>query len=203
MLCTLICLAFAQAPSVPDSNAVSGEGGGVGVQGRQLAAKVNQMRHSYGLPDLEYDTSLAYIALMQSRSQATCRAVSHYDCTDERSGSFFDRMHTYCPSATSAAENVGSCTRAGSWAEMFDLWNTSKPHHRSMVSPSYTSIGVAHWCNNPAKTNNAVCYWTAVFVSPTGSCTGPVVASGACSPPLSALFAVILLLLPLAYGNEP
>jgi len=202
MLYTLMLCLASLSPRAPTATLEGVDSRGE-VPGRQLAAKVNRMRLSQGLQELEYDTTLAYIAMEHSQNQATCEAVSHYDCTDDDQGSsFFDRMRAYCPSARFAAENVGACSQAGRWTEMFDLWNASKPHHLNMVSQWYTSIGVARWCIEPAETQHqhALCYWTAVFVAPPGSCTAPVFASSAC-PPLSTALSVILLLLPLVFGR--
>jgi uncharacterized protein YkwD len=105
------------------------------------ARRLNAYRELLGLLPLELDARLVQSARRHSREMIELAYFSHTSPT-EGLGSFFDRMAA-AGYDRPANENI----QLGRWDGDESFWKLfySPGHHKAMVAPRYTALGVGRW----------------------------------------------------------
>jgi uncharacterized protein YkwD len=113
-------------------------------------ALVNDHRIAAGLPPLAEVGALADAARSHSIDQATHQQMTHTGSDGSSAG---DRMVRAGFAASTWAENIAA--GYASAAAVVEGWMGSAAHRENMMSPAFTSIGVAS-----AQAGDGTTYWT-------------------------------------------
>lgn len=128
----------------PAPNTNPGSNGGLSSNGRhslsgaeiQMVDYVNKARQDAGLPALQIDADLAYVARVKSQDMYDNKYFSHDSPTY---GSPFDMMTKFGIQYRGAAENIAKNTSVEAAQNSF---MRSQGHKDNILNPIYTHIGV-------------------------------------------------------------
>lgn len=115
-----------------------------------VVALVNDQRAAAGLPPLTEVGSLTEAARSHSIDQASRQQMTHTGSDGSSAG---DRMARAGFAASTWAENVAAGYTSA--ASVMDGWMGSTGHRENILSPAFTSIGVAS-----AEAGDGTTYWT-------------------------------------------
>jgi uncharacterized protein YkwD len=114
----------------------------------RIVRALNEVRAGYGLPRLHANRGLARAAHAHSRTMQRANRVGH--------GNVGRRVRRYVRSRR-VGENLAWTTSCDA-RQIVDLWLSSVPHRRVMLSPAFRRIGVG-------RSGSSTCFVTADFAS--------------------------------------
>lgn len=107
---------------------------------QEVVRLVNQERAKAGLSALAYNAELSAVALDKAKDMDQ---VGYFDHQSPTYGSPFDMMRQYGIQYSYAGENIAMGQRTPQ--EVMDAWMNSQGHRENIMSPNFTSIGVAYY----------------------------------------------------------
>jgi uncharacterized protein YkwD len=116
-----------------------------------MAGMISQYRHAHGLSIVKTDPQLTAIAERQAKAMAASGIMDH-----SVAGSFASRMSGVRTGV--AAENIAAGTKT--WAQTFELWQTSPGHNANLLQSKADIVGVAVAYNEQTRYKT---YWAMVI----------------------------------------
>ncbi|GIP35247.1 CAP domain-containing protein [Paenibacillus sp. J2TS4] len=107
---------------------------------KQVADLVNEERAKAGLKPLTLDSALSAMALDKAKDMYH---NNYFDHNSPTYGSPFDMMKTYGIKYSTAGENIAKGQRNPQ--EVMNAWMNSPGHKQNIMSPNFTTIGVAYY----------------------------------------------------------
>lgn len=107
---------------------------------QQVVDLVNQERAKGGLQPLKNDKALANVAMIKAKDMYN---NNYFDHNSPTLGSPFDLMKSEGVQYRTAGENIAKGQKTPQ--EVMKAWMNSEGHRQNIMSPNYTSIGVAYY----------------------------------------------------------
>lgn len=118
---------------------------------REVVVLINQIRASYGLPELTLNEKLSSVARVKAQDMASNKYFSH---TSPTYGSPFDMMRSFGITYNTAGENIAMGYKTAE--AVVNGWMNSEGHRANILNSSFTQIGMGYVSNGN--------YWVQMFI---------------------------------------